>query len=228
MRKHRFLIDNVVIGVLLLIAILFGFSFRFAGKDCGVTKINNVDDIKVGMVNLEYAIEPDEPWGEKGIQPYIEQLRDATIVAIAKPTGNLIQSYGAYGQEIQIKNILYGEEYLKENEMTWFYQEYGFAVIDDKIRFMNAYLNVMDPEDEYLVFLEPSPLNNYQKNQVYELTNHILGYISLSEKTTKNLPKIYGGIDYVEIKDYEFFAVSEKVTAELNEARKTIIEMYIK
>lgn len=227
MKKRRFVIDYIIIGTLLVFTIGIGIYFKHTGKDCGLAGVDSVDDIKAGMVTLDYAIKKDDPWGTGGIQRLMDQIEQAKIIIIAKPTGKLIQSDGTYGQEILVKQILRGEEHIMEGEKTWFYQSFGFRAIDDKIRFMNAYLNIMNLEEEYLVFLEPSPLNDYQQETVYELSNEVLGYICLKEMKTKNLPEKYKEIDYVELKEYEFFAVSEKLTTELNEVRKAILEKYI-
>lgn len=224
MKKDRFFIDNVVMGLLLLLAIGVGIYFRVTVKDCGLAKVNHVDDIKAGMVTLEYAIAKDEYFGENGIQNAISELEQAPVIAIAKATGDLNLTRGTYGQEIVIEEVIRGEKEISSGDTAWIYQYYGLEEVEGKVLFRNC-LNIMKPEEEYLVFLQASPLNSYQKEQVYMLMNHILGYVRLDGMETKSLA-MFEKVDFIELKDYEFFAVSEKVTVELNEARKTTLEKY--
>jgi hypothetical protein len=224
MKKDRFFIDNVVMGLLLLLAITVGIYFRVTVKDCGLVKVNHVDDIKPGMVTLEYAIDKDEYFGADGISNAINELEQAPVIAIAKATGNLNLTRGTYGQEIIIEKVIRGENEISQGDTAWIYQSFGLEEMDGKILFRNC-LNIMKPATEYLVFLQVSPLNPYQKENVYTLMHHALGYVRLDGVETKPLP-MFGIKDFVELIDYEFFAVSEKVTTELNEARKTILEKY--
>ena len=224
MKKDRFFIDNLVMGLLLLLAIAVGIYFRATVKDCGLVKVKHVDDIKPGMVTLEYAIDKDEHFGADGISNAINELETAPVIAIAKATGNLNLTRGTYGQEIMIEKVIRGENEISQGDTAWIYQSYGLEEMDGKILFRNC-LNIMNPATEYLVFLQVSPLNPYQKENVYALMHHALGYVRLDGVETKPLP-MFGIKDFVELIDYEFFAVSEKVTTELNEARKTILEKY--
>ena len=225
MKKDRFFIDNVVMGILLVFAIGVGIYFRATVKDCGLVKVKHVDDIKPGMVTLEYAIEKDGHFGEDGIQNGINELEQAPMIAIAKATGKLNLTRGSYGQEIIIEKVIREESDISQGDTAWIYQSFGLEEMEGKVLFRNC-LNIMRPEIEYLVFLQASPLNPYQKEQVYTLMNDTFGYVCLDGVETKNL-SMYEKVDFVELNEYEFFAVSEKVTTELNEARKTILEKYV-
>ena len=162
---------------------------------------------------------------DKGsIQNGINELEQAPMIAIAKATGKLNLTRGSYGQEIIIEKVIREESDISQGDTAWIYQSFGLEEMEGKVLFRNC-LNIMRPEIEYLVFLQASPLNLYQKENVYTLMHHALGYVRLDGVETKPLP-MFGIKDFVELIDYEFFAVSEKVTTELNEARKTILEKY--
>ena len=150
MKKDRFFIDNVVMGLLLLLAITVGIYFRVTVKDCGLVKVNHVDDIKPGMVTLEYAIDKDEYFGADGISNAINELEQAPVIAIAKATGNLNLTRGTYGQEIMIEKVIRGENEISQGDTAWIYQSYGLEEMDGKILFRNC-LNIMKPATEYLV-----------------------------------------------------------------------------
>lgn len=213
-------------GIFLVLAIGVGIYFRVTVKDCGLAKVKHVDDIKPGMVTtLEYVIANDGHFGEDGIQNAINELEEAPVIAVAKATGNLNLTRGTYGQEIMIEKVIRGENEISQGDTAWIYQYYGLEEMEGKILFRNC-LNIMRPETEYLVFLQSSPLNPYQKEQVYTLMNGTFGYVRLDGVETKQL-QMFEKVDFVELIDYEFFAVSEKVTTELNEARKIILEKYI-
>ena len=198
MKKNRFIGDVIIMMSVLLIAIAAGIFFRVSVGDCGLAQIDHVDDIKANMVTLDFAIEKDEHFGESGIKKIVDSLDFSPIIVIAKSTGNLVQADGSYGQEIIISEIIRGEEYVSKEKKCWIYQSFGMQEVNGKILFMNSNLNIMNPEYEYLVFMEASPLNIYQEEQVYLLSSEILGYIRISEPKTKSLEKeSYHKVDFV-------------------------------
>lgn len=105
------------------------------------------------------------------------------------------------------------------------YQYFGFYEIDDKIQFMNV-LNLMYPENEYLIFLDASPLNPYMQKPVYILKSDFFGYININGRNTKTLDENFQNYNFGDLKDYEFFSVSEKITNVLNGIRKEILNLY--
>ena len=116
MKKNRFIGDVIIMMSVLLIAIAAGIFLRVSVGDCGLAQIDHVDDIKANMVTLDFAIEKDEHFGESGLEKIVDSLDSSPIVIIAKPSGNLVQADGSYGQEIVINQTIRGEEYVsKEN-----------------------------------------------------------------------------------------------------------------
>lgn len=69
-------------------------------------------------------------------------------------------------------------------------------------------------------------MNQYQEESAYALYSNYLGYIRIGGGETATLPKNYRSCDFLELKEYEFFSVSEAVTQELNTVRQEILHGY--
>ena len=85
----------------------------------------------------------------------------------------------------------------------------------------------MQPEYEYLVFMEESPLNHYQKKDIYYITSDYFGCVRTDNHSTETLDEDYQKYDFLDLKEYEFFSVSEKITNTLNGLRKEILNEYL-
>lgn len=218
--------------ITIITTVIAGILFRLQVPDCGLSKIKNIEDIQAGTITLNYA------WGmnsaeEDSLTEAAFQENDgkylvdsASIIAVASPTGNLRQTEGSIGQEIIFQKIIKGEEMVSEQQKGYVYQYFGFHEADGAIQFMNT-LNLMYPENEYLIFLEASPLNPYTQEPTFLLSSSFLGYININGQGTQTLDKNYGDYDFLELKDYEFFSVSPRITDVMNNIRKELLSQYI-
>lgn len=227
MRRKNFL-DKIVALVLVLIAVVSGIQFRFRIPNCGIADLSSVADIQIGTVCLNYASgangeqitvtdfgTADDPYG----------VDTAEVIAIVSPTGKIQQSEGSIGQEFVIKERVKGNEIASVGETGYVYRTFGFYEIEGKIEYMNT-LNLMNPDSDYLIFMDVSPLNPYTKESVYLLHSSRFGYIKIGTQDTKTLDRNYRSYDFLELKDYEFFSVSESITEVLNQVRKEILLFY--
>lgn len=230
--KRRVSLKRLVIpGVCLLMvagALALGLMYVAQIPDMGLADARNIGDIPRGTAAISYAWgekREDEPWMEEKSFAMVDgeyEALQAPIVARVGFTGNVRLANGSTGQEITVKEVLRGKEFLSEGQTSYFYQDYGFVKMVGCFRYGNT-LNMMNPDYEYLVFLEESPLNAYNKEKAYLSYSVDFGYIRLGGGKTATLPKDYESIDFLDLQDYEFFSVSEKCTAVLNEIRGEIL-----
>lgn len=122
---------SIILSLWFLFSVGIGLIWKNSLKDCGLARLTSFTDIMHGQIGLEYA------WGQHEIdsegfldslvhdsQEYINELIAAPIIVKGKPTGNLLQTTGSLGQEIQILEILSGADYI-QLEKYYIYQYYG-------------------------------------------------------------------------------------------------------
>ena len=171
MRKkhHIFFIANIS---LLLIAIILGLVFQGSISDCGISHLSNIKDVEDSHIVLNYAWNENDEGGltltSFGSDVDLYGVASAEIIAVVAPTGNIIQTEGSIGQEFTVKEIIKGDASLSVGNTAYVYQYFGFQEVDGHIEFMNT-LNLMNPENDYLIFMDRSPLNAYQNDPAFKL-----------------------------------------------------------
>lgn len=218
------------ISVLLLTAVMLvaGIAFRAFVPDCGISAVHSLSDLEDLSITLDYAWEEnasdcfDFPMSSE--DPF--GVDSAEIIAVVSPTGNIQQTEGSIGQEFVVKMVVRGDGLVSKDTVGTVYQSFGFRGESGSIEFINT-LNLMYPENEYLIFMDTSPLNEYLDEPVYILHSDDFGYIKLNTAPTETLPDDYQNLDFSSLQNYEFFSVSEEVTTALNHARKEIQNAYL-
>lgn len=105
------------------------------------------------------------------------------------------------------------------------YQYFGFQEVDGHIEFMNT-LNLMNPENDYLIFMDSSPLNAYQNEPAFILKSEFFGYIKTDHTDTLTLEGNYRDYNFSDLANYEFFSTSESVTKTLNYIRSELLKKF--
>lgn len=108
---------------------------------------------------------------------------------------------------------------------TYVYQYFGFQEVDGHIEFMNT-LNLMNPENDYLIFMDSSPLNAYQNEPAFILKSEFFGYIKTDHTDTLTLEGNYRDYNFSDLANYEFFSTSESVTKTLNYIRSELLKKF--
>lgn len=229
MKKLRHSLDKILAALLVLTALIFGIQFRLTVPNCGVADISKIQDIKPNTVTLYYAWEDSTEETDMfsfGTADDKYGVASADIIAVVTPTGNIQQSETSLGQEFVVKDLLLGDDFISVGEKAFVYQLFGLQAKDGKIEFTHT-LNFMKPENDYLIFMNYSPLNEVQKTPAYLLTSEYLGYVRIGGEPTKTLDKDYKKYDFTELSDYEFFSASEQTTEVLNALRAEMLEKYL-
>lgn len=152
-------------------------------------------------------------------------VASAEIIAVVAPTGNIIQTEGSIGQEFTVKEIIKGDASLSVGNTAYVYQYFGFQEVDGHIEFMNT-LNLMNPENDYLIFMDSSPLNAYQNEPAFILKSEFFGYIKTDHTDTLTLEGNYRDYNFSDLANYEFFSTSESVTKTLNYIRSELLKKF--
>ena len=225
MRKYIF--GGIVIA-LAAITMCLGVQFKAGIPDCGIANLSNFCDLEGKPIKLSYAygadveeeLTEDSFYGGK-----YDGIDEAEIIAVVSPTGNLIQTDGSIGQEFTVHEILKGENLISENQKAYVYRNSGICAKDGRIEYENTE-NLMIPGCDYVIFMDASPLNEYQA-QVYILKTPYFGYVKISDEVTPTLKGTYTEYELWDLKNCEFFSTSEVVTNLLNKMRKEILEEFI-
>ena len=228
MRKkhHIFFIANIS---LLLIAIILGLVFQGSISDCGISHLSNIKDVEDSHIVLNYAWNENDEGGltltSFGSDVDLYGVASAEIIAVVAPTGNIIQTEGSIGQEFTVKEIIKGDASLSVGNTAYVYQYFGFQEVDGHIEFMNT-LNLMNPENDYLIFMDSSQLNAYQNEPAFILKSEFFGYIKTDHTDTLTLEGNYRDYNFSDLANYEFFSTSESVTKTLNYIRSELLKKF--
>lgn len=208
---------------MIIISIATGIVFSFLKKDCGLQSINKIDDLKAIKYVVEYSL-GDNPADENIDWTSVEV--DSDTIMVVKPTGNIVQTNGSLGQEFIVENVLKSATALEPGEKCLVYAYYGFVESDGQIIY-NRVLNLMNPNRNYLLFANESPLNNIEKKKSYILADDYVGYIAVDHVNDNLFLYKNDLIDYNLVEEYEFFSSSQKITDELNLARNRILNKWL-
>lgn len=212
---------------LILVSVLGGLVFKMGSVNCGISRLSHIEDLQDYDIILNYA------WGESDVASLTENAFDshygvdlAQVVAVVTPTGNFNQTEGSIGQEFTVDKVLKGDDRIAVEKRYYVYKYYGFYPIDGKIEFCSD-INLMIPGNQYLIFMEASPLNKYQKEDTFLLASENFGYVKIDAEPTKTIDMDYREYQFADIKEYEFFSTSDTVTDWLNKGRKELLESYL-
>lgn len=227
MNRKRFYL--VVPLVMILATILVGVNFRFKVPDCGITSLRCIEDLQNHNIKLNYAWNLQDESGiinssfGNSLDKY--SVDSADIIAVVAPTGNIDQTEGSLGQEFIVKKIIRGDNFISNGQTSYVYQYFGFRAVDQHIEFLNT-LNIMYPGNDYLIFMDSSPLNIYSSEMVYVLKSEYFGYVKIDHLPTPSLKGDYKEYEFSELKAYEFFSTSNRISETLNHARVELLNKY--
>lgn len=213
-------------ALMICITVVVGILFRINMKDCGIAGLKHVEDIPSGIM-LEYAFGANGNESSGITEMTLQELENAPIIAVVSPTGNIEVAGNVGLQEFTIDRVIKGEELVSEGDVGYVHQAYFFGVLSNFSAYYREAINVMWPEYDYLVFLKESPLNEYQNRDVFFIVSSLLGCVRTDHSQTETLDEDYQSYDFLELKEYEFFSVSEKITEEQNKVREELREKYL-
>lgn len=220
--KAQKIVYRAIILFLVIGSLVMGCLYKGAASDCGLNGVETLDDVYNLPVVLDYAWDTSNV-GMIGTDYGVE---NATVIALIKATGRIKQYENAISQEFVVTEVIRGDEVLSAGETGYIFEYFGFSYISGQIKYMNT-LNLMQTGEEYLAFLEPSPLNSYQSMSAYTLTSSVFGYIKVSGAETTTLPTNYQALSFAGLSNCEFFSTCPEITEYLNRSYEDILQTYL-
>ncbi len=234
MSKDKF---NIIFFMLLIILLLFSLTVAFMTKrSFNVSNIKEIDflssDESLRNIEIQYA------WGMNGegddlcndlrdnADKYIDQADGASSILIVHPAGYIRQFKGSFSQEVTVIGVIRAEsDLLQPQQNIQIYQYGGFEVNNNKIYFTKT-CNIMDPSSTYIVFLENSPLNEYNTASDYYLTDTIVSCINLDSMSNQlQYKQNYNFVDYI---GTNHFSTSENIATSIMKLEDAVLLKYDK
>lgn len=214
-------------------AVICGLFWRCGLEDVGLSKVKTVEDFYSLEPTLRYV------WGEDASDTktmvdalhnspeiYTAPLDDSSIIAVVIAGQQALQTNGSLGQEISVERVIKGEEQIAAGDVCFVFQYFGFSLSENKLYYSNT-ANILQPGQTYLIFMEPSELNCCSSSKTFYMEQKIFPHIDIRKVMTPTLRADYEAVRFCDICNYEFFCVSEPLTAAFNQVRGEILEKYL-
>lgn len=154
---------------------------------------------------------------------YVQSAKNADNVFVGKFTGEICIDGMALGVWVNVEKSLKGIP-LEKGERILIYIDYLLSFDEQGKAIYDNTINMMNLEDKYLIFYEPSELNDYQREKEYRFTTYF-GYYNLSETISK--PVDIHKMNVNSVSNNEFFASSERIIKQLEKIKKKVIAYYL-
>jgi len=226
-KTKRFFLAHIVI---LIIVIVLGQLGRARMPKCGIEKVRTMEQLYELEVAATSIFEDEYYDGFAEYKDdYINELEDAAIVAVVRPTGNIHPYHLTFCHEVIVEEVIQGNDNL-ENKILQIYDESAKFMTNENHNSRLEYRdikNLMQSGHTYLAFFFPLELNHYFKEDVYRFHDSFFNYLDLGNGNTKSILKSSEKADFRKIKEIEFFTSSQRVLDILIEIKQKIIEKYI-
>ena len=155
-------------------------------------------------------------------------LPNSNLIIRAKSEGPMDYTFKNNKQHIEVVEVYQGDDVDVGDQIAITLEGWMFF-FDDMTANLN-FVNVMQPDHEYLIFLDqkidsPDP----KENNIYSLGQLIIpGIFNYEDQnhTIINVPEDYPYVPYREVKDNEFFISSEKALEALMELKHEFLQQY--
>lgn len=231
----RRLVWYITICVLFLASGFAGTVILATAPDAGLSSVHTIDDLKRHKVRIEWAQgDPVDGMAMENVlvndftknkEKYVSELSSSDIVVVAKATGKIEVTNGTIGQEIIVSTVLQGEEHIAADSVVMVWDDYGLQVLDGQIVYRNV-LNLMQPSNEYLLFLNANTLNSIQKDKHFNLASTFFGYCEIpfeKEEVLRDNNRVAKYSDWI---DYPSFISSEEIAIARSEIYLELCTFY--
>lgn len=232
------------IGIMFLICGIIGAVILNTAPDAGLAAVKSVADLSNLQVRIEWA-QGDTMYGvetEAGLedvetassvledlvnnqQKYIEQAAASDLVVLATATGDLDITDSTTGQKIVVDQVLRGDDLLSAGSTCIVWVDYGLQVLDGTITYRNIQ-NLMQPETQYLIFLENNSLNEISGEKNFRLVSNQFGYLPVPFTPDIALPDSARCGDYAVWAQYPAFVATDEIAEARNQIVQNLLQMY--
>lgn len=178
-----------------LICGIWGAAERLRAPDCGLSQVDSVEDLMELPVRISYAEGENRPLGiakdpeqlafyQQQGESLIQQTMGASVVVLARATGDLTVTSATLMQRVTVEQVLQGDA-PQPGEPCQVWMDFGLKFTDDSFDPMAGpaityphFLNLMQPGETYLLFLEPDELNGLSGQPNYHVVEDArFGYL---------------------------------------------------
>ncbi|MCD7826202.1 MAG: hypothetical protein LUH14_09620 [Clostridiaceae bacterium] len=223
---------KVKIGLLVVLVILMGGL-------AVITRLSFTDHYN----QVSYREKLVVPYLPEGLQELCAGqyniLAESPIIITGRATGDYEYVYGNLWQEVEVQGVIRGKDRIDSGDMVKIVGsgrivgevtsgEYKGMMYAD-----TSFLNYMEKDDRYLIFINNRIHASYEDDKVYQVNKNAttLQYINITDDTSRicNVKDSDGPSDmlYSCFKDYEFATNSEEVLQSLEETKNRLIEKFV-
>lgn len=197
---------------------LFGFTVLMilAAAVFGVVKRGSYTDITKEENYLEklHVAELSEQFAIKGCDKLQQELPDCPVILRVEAIGGIEHLFGADRQMVRILEIFKGDGLEKQQEIYLYSDHWRLVLFDDTKSIERGFVNIMNEGSEYLIFSTGKIDDLEDAVPIYKIydENYITPVFCYEDRTNVIVPtgeeSTY--VSYAEVKNNEFFSVSEK------------------
>ena len=187
---------TVIFTVIMLVAGIVGvIAVKSSYVSTGIENVHTLDDLRkldiilnCSMVasGTETELKIYNHYEEKASM-YIDQLDTADAICVVVATGNVEFLRGSYYQEVIVKNVLKDTSAnLKAQDVIKIFDYENLAVVNGVITYKDS-TNLINPANEYLVFVKGSELNELGNKKHYELIDNPFSCVCINSELKQHV-----------------------------------------
>lgn len=210
---------SLIMIMALVLAVAIGLFFQQTYTN--VTAEENV------MENFSVALW-DVEMSPTLIEVMKEDLPNSNLIIRAKSEGKMGYTFKNNKQYVEVLEVYQGDE-LKAGDQIAVTSHWWLFFFENMSANM-GFINVMQPDNEYLIFLEGKlETDDPKEDNIYLLPDLIVNPIfNYQDKkhTIVEVPLDYTYVPYTKVKDNEFFVTSEEALKALMEVKHEFLQKY--
>lgn len=210
-------ICSILVAAALFIAIIIGIIYRQSYTNI-TAQPNPLENFSVALWDVNIG-PPD----------FIDLLRDelpeSNFIIRVKSLGQIEYLFKAKKQLVEVLEVYKGDE-IEVGDVIWVA---GGPLFFDGMTANMGFVNVMEPNQEYLIFLEEKLETMNKKEVVYGVPGFIISPIFSYNDYDHEILSVSEGnryVPYKEVKNNEFFVSSEEALQALMNLKHDLLQLY--
>lgn len=227
--KKIFLTSVIAIMVALCIAIVF----RCNCKNRGIIDIHTIEDIKVLNCNVNQMFsEEDVDLFIADAENYFSALPENINIYIVSPTNNITQNDFTMIQEVKIDKIIRGECAQSDNIQIVttggiYDQIYRYHAYTNDRPLFYGMINILLPNNQYLVFLNQMRINMYTEEKRFYLARPLFSTYNITSDYSIPIDEPVNTIAYNDFGDSEYLCDTQNTLDHLLAFKKCVLDQFI-
>lgn len=222
----------LVCCVIVAVGLIYAVAAKITADPYGIEKISTTDDLTNLDIKIDYFMGHTESAEtakirdlEKNKELYIDMTAAAPVVLLVETTGTFRQYLGSYCQKVEILQVIFNasQDALSAGDTVELFRTNGLNVVEDELHFMDS-PNVLYPGNQYLLFLQPSELNQLYRQKQYNLVDTQFSCIRLYDNEEQ---QVCSSEKLKDCQKMNHFSMSPKVLDMIEDIENILIERYL-